>query len=114
MASDRTIRGPQQFVGGRHDHRDADAVHAVRHMAAASFGGKPDLTARSAWEIHSKDARVFRERTVAPRVRWAEQRDDGRPHCGGQMHRPGVAGDEQIEIAQQRGERRQVAPRRRR
>jgi hypothetical protein len=30
------------------------------------------------------------------------------------MHRPGVAGDEQIEIAQQRGERRQVAPRRRR
>jgi len=48
------------------------------------------------------------ERAVPKRVRWSEEGDDWSADGRGKVHRSGVAGDEQIQAGQERGERRQV------
>ena len=50
----------------------------------------------------------FAERTVTGGIRGAKQRDDGRGHGSGQMHRPGIAGDEDVQAREQGRGRGQV------
>ena len=49
-----------------------------------------------------------RQRAISPRRRRAKQRHDWRAHRGGQVHRAGVASDEDVEPGEHGGERRQV------
>ena len=52
------------------------------------------------------DARA--ERRVAPGHRRSEDGDDGRAHCGREMHRSGVAGDERGQARQERRQRDEI------
>ena len=101
-------RGVQQIVGGGDDGVDADAFEAVRHVPAAALGRQAHAPARAARQIDSENPLMRAERSVPKWIRRAEQRDKRCADRRGQMHRPGVTRDEQVQTGEQRGQRRQI------
>ena len=66
----------------------------------SALGRRPDAVARAAREIDADDLIAPPARRVARRIRGAEHRDDRRADRLREVHRPGVAGHEQIELLQ--------------
>ena len=71
-------------------------------------GGTADAVAGAARQVDSDDAIVRTARRVARRIRGPEDRDDGHADRDGQVHRSGVAGDQQVEPLEDGGDRQQV------
>jgi hypothetical protein len=67
----------------------------------------PDTVARTARQFHANDTIERAARGITRRIRWAEYRDDRRPDRDRQMHRAGIAGDQQIVSLDQTGKRQQ-------
>ena len=99
----RPPRLENRHRGGKHAV-DGDEVKAVGRVADTTRGWKADAVARAARKIDPDNPIEGPARRVARRLGGAEHRHDWRSHRSGQVHGPGVAGDKQIEAAEDRGD----------
>ena len=88
--------GPPEQLPPCGDHRvRRHLIEAVGHVAAAPFRRQANAIARAARQIDAHDAMRLDERSIAPRHRRSEDGQHRRAHGRGQMHRSGVAGQQQ-------------------
>ena len=83
-------------------------LETVGHVAPAAFRRQADSIARAARQVDSHDAMRLDERRVAPRHRRPEDGQDRRAHGRRQVHRSGVAGQQQSRQRQHAGEDDQI------
>ena len=88
--------------------RDADAGKAIRRVTGAARRRQADTVARAARQIDADDAIARAAGSVTCGIRRAEHRDDRRTDRVRQVHRAGVAGDEEVDLGEDRRKRDQV------
>jgi hypothetical protein len=72
-------------------------------VADTSFGRQTDTVTGAARKIDSNHSIVWTTRPVARGIRWAEHRHDGRADGDCQVHRAGVAGNQEIQSLENAG-----------
>ena len=108
MAGARPHDASSISFAARSTRADVDARETVGHMAETACRRLAHEVAGAAVNVDTHDSGAWRQRRVARRQGRPENREHRRADRGGQMHRSGIAGDEQRHSFEDRREHNQI------